>query len=276
MPEGDTVWRQARDLRAVLEGQVLTASDFRIPAHATLDLSGRVVESVQSRGKHLMMYVDADHPRDRVVIHSHLLMEGHWDIYPLAGNGRQARWRRPAHTARVVLQTRLASAVGFSLGVLEVLPEALAGDAVDHLGPDLLGPDWDAQEALRRLLADPGEPVGLALLDQQKIAGIGNVYRSDLCFLGGVHPAIPVAQVPDLLRIVSLAKRLLEANKDRSGRSTTGGPARGDAAFWVYGRAGRPCKRCGATVQHAKILDPAHPVRAPRDIYWCPRCQPEP
>lgn len=267
MPEGDTVWRQARDLRAVLEGQTLLVSDFRVPACATLDFSGEVVSAVESRGKHLLMKVGGH------VIHSHLSMEGHWDIYPVAANGRAARWRRPAFTARVVLQTEQVAAVGFSLGTLEVLPEALAGNAVGHLGPDLLGPGWDAAEALRRLLAEPARPVGLALLDQRNLAGIGNIYRNELCFLGGVHPAAPVAEVPDLPRMVGLAKRLLEANKDRPVRATTGGPARGDAALWVYGLAGKPCKRCGSLIRHSTLGDPAFPTRAARDIYWCPRCQ---
>ena len=267
VPEGDTVWRQARDLRAALEGQVLTACDFRVPAFATLDLSGETVTAVQSRGKHLLMHVGAH------IIHSHLSMEGHWDIYPAPGAGQRVRWRRPAFTARVILQTQLVSAVGFSLGTLEVLPSALVGNAVGHLGPDLLGPDWDAAEAEHRLLADPGRAIGLALLDQRNLAGIGNIYRNELCFLGGVHPAVPVGEVPDLPRMIELAKRLLEANKDRSVRSTTGGPARRDAAMWVYGLAGKPCKRCGSLIRHSSMSDPAFPVRAARDIYFCPQCQ---
>ena len=270
MPEGDTVWRQAKDLRAVLEGRELVSSDFRVPAHATLDLAGSTVTSVQSRGKHLLMFVAGR------VIHSHLSMEGHWDINPVDANGRSAKWRRPGFTARVVLQTSAAAAVGFSLGTLEVLPESLLGDAVGHLGPDLLGPDWDADEALRRLLADPGRAVGLALLDQRNLAGIGNIYRNELCFLGGVHPATAVGEVPTVPRMLGLAKRLLEANKDRPARSTTGGPARGDAASWVYGLAGKPCKRCGSLIRHGTLADPAFPARGARDIYWCPRCQPGP
>ncbi len=270
MPEGDTVWRQARDLRAVLEGQVLTLSDFRVPAFATLDLSGETVAAVQSRGKHLLMFIGAH------VIHSHLSMEGHWDIYPLATSARAARWRRPAFTARVVLQTQQVSAVGFSLGKLEVLPAAAVSDVVGHLGPDLLGPDWDATEAMRRLLAEPERAVGLALLDQRNLAGIGNVYRNDLCFLGGVHPATPTGEVTELARMVELAKRLLEANKNRPKRSTTGGPARGEAAAWVYGLAGKPCKRCGSLIRYATLADPAYPTQVARDIYWCPHCQPTP
>ncbi|NVM98949.1 Fpg/Nei family DNA glycosylase [Arthrobacter sp. SDTb3-6] len=280
MPEGDTVWRQARDLHAALAGQVLTGCDFRVPQLATADFSGRMVQDVRSRGKHLLMRLAAGGPdRPAAVIHSHLALEGHWDIYP-AGNaagqpagGRAARWRRPAHTARAVLTTGRAVAVGFSLATLEVLSEEGARAAVGHLGPDLLGPDWDAEEALRRLRQAGELPVGLALLDQRNLAGIGNIYRNELCFLGGVHPETPVSLVPGLPRIVELARRLLEANKDRPVRSTTGGPARGDAALWVYGQAGRPCKRCGSLVRHAKMGDPAFPTHAARDIYWCPRCQ---
>lgn len=268
MPEGDTVWRQARDLRAVLEGQVLRSSDFRVPAFATVDFSGQAVTSVESRGKHLLMFV-AGH-----VIHSHLSMEGHWDIYPVALDGRSARWRRPAFTARAVLSTEQAQAVGFSLGTLEILPEALVGNAVGHLGPDLLGSDWDAVAALKRLRDRPGRAIGVALLDQRNLAGIGNIYRNELCFLGGVHPAADVVDVPDLPRMVERAKRLLEANKDRAARSTTGGPARGEAAMWVYGLAGKPCKRCGSRIRHGTLADPDFPLHAARDIYWCPRCQP--
>ncbi|MGO4383442.1 Fpg/Nei family DNA glycosylase [Specibacter sp. RAF43] len=276
MPEGDTVWRQARNLDAALRGRALTGCDFRVPALATVDFTGRVVASVRSRGKHLLMAVHepaAASPGH--VIHSHLAMEGTWDIYP-AGPGRDPRWRRPAHTARAVLRTEDAVVVGYSLGTLEVWTDAEAGHALDHLGPDLLGPDWDAREALRRLTAGPDRPVGLALLDQRNLAGIGNIYRNELCFLGRVHPETPVAGVPELPRLVELAKRLLEANKDRPGRSTTGGPARGDAAVWVYGLAGRPCKRCGTLIRHGKLADPTTPTHAARDIYFCPRCQPGP
>lgn len=281
MPEGDTVWRQAKTLNTALAGQILTRCDLRVPAIATVDFTGRTMASVRSCGKHLLMFVgdlvgtanDGGHAAE-CVIHSHLSMEGIWDIYPVPPNGRPARWRRPAHTARAVLSTATATAVGFSLGLLEVLPAARLGDAVGRLGPDLLGPDWDAAEALRRLATDPARPIGLALLDQRNLAGVGNIYRNELCFLGGVHPETPVAGVPNLARILDLAKRLLEANKDRPVRSTTGGPARGDASLWVYGLAGKPCKRCGSLIRHAKMADPAAPTHAARDIYFCPRCQP--
>lgn len=268
MPEGDTVWRQARDLRAVLAGEELISCDFRVPAYATLDLSGETVDAVESRGKHLLMFVGG------LVVHSHLSMEGHWDIYPAPTGGRPTRWRKPAFAARVVLVSHLATAVGFSLGKLEVLRKEEVENAVGHLGPDLLGPGWDTDQALLRILADPTRAVGLALLDQRNLAGIGNIYRNELCFLGKVHPAVPVAQVPSLERIIDLAKRLLEANKDRPRRATTGGPAQRDAALWVYGLAGKPCKKCGSIIRHDTMADPEFPLRAARDIYFCPRCQP--
>lgn len=269
MPEGDTVWRQATLLRSALAGRVLTGCDLRVPAFATVDFSGSTVDRVEARGKHLLIFVAGQ------VVHSHLSMEGIWEVYPPASPGNRAvRWHRPAHTARAVLSTEAATAVGFSLGLLEVLPADRLEDAVGHLGPDLLGPDWDPQEALRRLAADPARPVGLALLDQRNLAGIGNIYRNELCFLARVHPETPIGLLPDLPRLVDLAKRLLEANKDRPRRSTTGGAAAGDAAAWVYGLAGKPCKRCGSLIRHGKQADPAFPARQPRDIYFCPHCQP--
>lgn len=267
MPEGDTVWRQAKHLNLALAGRTLTGCDLRVPAYATVDFTGSVVEKVSSRGKHLLMFVTA--PGGPAVIHSHLSMEGIWQIYPLT----RPRWHRPAFTARAVLRNDAVTAVGFSLGLLEVLPAAELENAVGHLGPDLLGPDWDAAEALRRLTADPDRPVGLALLDQRNLAGIGNIYRNEICFRARVHPATPMRLIPDPGVLVQLARTMLEVNKDRA-RSTTGGPARGDAASWVYSLAGKPCKRCGTLIRHAKLGDPAAPTQAPRDIYFCPHCQP--
>jgi endonuclease-8 len=267
VPEGDTVWRQARQLDAALTGRQLTICDVRVPAFATVDFTGSTVDAVESRGKHLVIRT-AGH-----LIHSHLKMEGTWHIYP-AGPG--VRWRRPAHTARCILGTEASTAVGFSLGLLEIVPADQEDSILGYLGPDLLGPDWDAELALQRLLARPERAVGVALLDQRNLAGIGNVFRSELCFLVGIHPELPIGQVPDLPRLVALSKRLLEANKARTNRSTTGGPARGDAAMWVYGRAGRPCRRCGTTVRHDTSADPDAPTQQPRDIYYCPHCQPVP
>lgn len=254
MPEGDNVYLAARNLNEILAGRILTRCDIRVPAFATVDLTGQRVDEVVSRGKHLLMRV-GEH-----TIHTHLKMEGSWHIYR-AGT----RWRRPDWQARIILANAQWQAVGFQLGIVEVLPRAAEASAVGHLGPDLLGPDWDPALALRRLLARPEVPVGLALLDQSTMAGLGNVYRSELCFLRGVLPTRPVGEVPQPEKLVDLAHRLIDANKNRTGRTTTG--ALRGATSWVYGRAGKPCLRCGTTIARGSLGEPA------RETFWCPHCQ---
>ena len=160
------------------------------------------------------------------------------------------------------------------MGLLEVLPRDAEEEVVGYLGPDLLGPDWDAEEVLRRIRAAPDRAIGLALLDQRNLAGVGNVYRNELCFLRGVLPTRPVGAVPDLPRMVELAKRALEANKNRGDRTLTGDTRRG-MQDWVYGRTGRPCRRCGTPVRGGTLGDAVRPGRGAtdRETYWCPRCQ---
>ncbi|MBG6055690.1 endonuclease-8 [Salinibacterium sp. CAN_S4] len=257
MPEGDTVYRSAKNLAAVFDGTVLTRCDIRVPKFATVDLSGQVIDEVVSRGKHLLMRVG------EYTFHSHLKMEGSWHIYP---NG--ARWRRPEWQARAIIANADHTAVGFELGLFEVVNRDNEDDVVGYLGPDLLGPDWDADRAIANLTSDPGREIGLALLDQRNLAGLGNVYRCELCFLRGVLPTRPVAEVNDVPGMVALAKRLIEANKDRTERTTTG-RLRGDTD-WVYGRAGRPCLRCGTRILKGALGD--NPLQL-RDTYWCPNCQ---
>jgi endonuclease-8 len=258
VPEGDTVYRAAHRLHTALAGKVLTRSDFRVPQFATLDLTGRVVDAVVPRGKHLL------HRIGDVTVHSHLKMEGRWDVYAPGD-----RWRRPAHQARAVLDAADVSTVGFSLGVLEVVPRDHETDVVGYLGPDLLGPDWDADVALANMTRDPERPVGLALLDQRVMAGLGNVYRNELCFLRGVLPTRPVGEVRDVPRMVALASRLIVANRDRSARVTTGVDKPGQR-FWVYNRAGKPCRRCGTPIRYGELGESELTLR---DTYWCPRCQ---
>ncbi|MGN6252822.1 MAG: Fpg/Nei family DNA glycosylase [Marmoricola sp.] len=256
MPEGDTVWQAARRLRR-LDGQTLTGSDFRTPALATRDLSGRQVLTTTSRGKHLLTRVEGG-----LSLHSHLGMDGGWTVGP-AGE----RWRRPAYLVRVVLSTATDQAVGHELQ-LDLVRTEDEDTFVGHLGPDLLGPDWDAAEAVRRIAAHPDEPIAAALMDQRNLAGIGNVYKAEICFLLGIDPHTPVRALPDLDRVVALAKRLLEANRERSGRVTTGDQRRGRRT-WVYGRRG-PCLRCGTLLRH----DELGPVGQERGTWWCPSCQP--
>ncbi|BDH55546.1 Fpg/Nei family DNA glycosylase [Tsukamurella sp. PLM1] len=269
MPEGDTVHNLAARLRPVLAGNVLTACDIRVPRYAGVDLTGRTVGSVTARGKHLL--IDAD----GAVIHSHLKMEGQWHVYRPG-----ERWRRPAHTARAVLAVAGAQVVGFSLGKLEVLTPAEADGALAHLGPDPLGPDWNPARVAANLAAEPGRPVGLALLDQRILAGVGNVYRNELCFLSGAHPATPVEGCGDLRALAGDAARLLRANLGHGRRVTTGvdrngmrarGAASGPAHF-VYDRARRPCLRCGTAIVAGSLGGAGDPERT---IWWCPRCQPQ-
>ena len=252
------VWRTARQLDAALSGRVLTRSDFRVPRFALSDLAGRAVTETISRGKHILTRVDGG-----MTVHTHLRMDGSWRIRPAADHtGRD-------HRIRLVLANDRWQAVGYLLGEVAVLPTAGEHRAVGHLGPDLLGPDWDTAEAVRRLGEQPDRPIGEALLDQRNLAGIGNLYKSELLFLRGIDPWRPVRDVTDLRPMVELAKRLLEANSERVGQVTTGVDRPGQQS-WVYGRAGRPCRRCGTPVRSAAQGDEARE----RLTFWCPRCQP--
>jgi len=273
VPEGDSVYKAAAKLRAALDQQVLTRTDFRVPAFATLDLSGHTVTSVVPRGKHLLIRVaegsddaagPASEPDSGLTIHSHLKMEGVWKIY---ANGE--RWRKPSYLARGVLSTATKTAVGFELGLLEVVPTASEDSIVGHLGPDLLGPDWDADLALANLLSDPARPVALALLDQRNLAGLGNVYANELSFLRGFRPDTPIGEVADPKRLVALAFKAIMVNKDRPIRNLTGLP-RGKPRYWVHGRRGEACLRCGTRIESD------HLGTCPTDTrftWWCPSCQ---
>ena len=261
MPEGDTVYRAAASLDRALTGHTLTLTDFRVPALATVDLRGGTVSGTLSRGKHLLTRIDRE--RDWT-LHTHLKMEGSWHVY-LAGQ----RWRRPEVQARVVLGTEGRTAVGFQLGLVELVPREAEADLLAHLGPDLLGPDWDEDRALANLRADPQRPIGQALLDQRNLAGIGNMYMAELCFTMGVHPAASVSEVTDLRRMVRRARQMLEVNKERAIQSTTGS-LRERERMWVYRRDKSPCLRCGTPIRVEMLGEPGRE----RAAYWCPRCQP--
>ncbi|WP_419998381.1 Fpg/Nei family DNA glycosylase [Streptomyces boninensis] len=260
MPEGDTVYRAAQRLHQALGNHRLTRCDLRVPKLATADLTGRLVIETASRGKHLLTRIEGG-----LTLHSHLRMDGAWQIY-----AEGDRWRGgPGHQIRAILGNDHHTAVGYRLPVLELLRTTDEDQAVGHLGPDLLGPDWDPDEAERRLLATPDRPLGEALLDQRNLAGIGNVYKSELCFLIQTSPYAPVSAAPNPTRLIELAKKLLEANKDRQARVTTPS-ARPDRRLWVYGREGKPCHRCRTPIRKAEQGQPP----ADRVTYWCPTCQP--
>jgi endonuclease-8 len=260
MPEGDTVWLAAKRLDAALAGRPLRRFELRVPRFATADLAGRTVTGVSARGKHLLARVDGG-----VTLHSHLRMDGEWRIYP----GGASWSRRPAHQIRAVLANEEWAAVGYRVHDIALVDTAREDTLVGHLGPDLLGPDWDPEEAVRRLAAQPERAVGEALLDQRNLAGIGNMYKAEILYLHGLHPWAPTAAAPDLRAVVDTAHRLLFANRDHPEQSTTGSTRR-DQQHWVYGRAGRPCRRCGTRVE---VADQGQPPQA-RVTYWCPSCQP--
>jgi endonuclease-8 len=259
MPEGDVVWRTARELHQALAGRVLVRSDFRVPRYATTNLTGRAVTEAISRGKHLLIRVDGD-----VTVHTHLKMDGSWRVSQASG------YPPRDHRVRLVLANDTWQAVGRQLGIVEVIGTSRESLAVGHLGPDLLGPDWDAGEAIRRLGADPARVIGEAMMDQRSLAGIGNLYKAETLFLRGISPWRPVKDVDALPDLVELARRLLEANKQRIDQVTTGNTARGEQT-WVYGRSGRPCRRCGTTIRRAE----QGPEAQERVTFWCPRCQPD-
>ncbi|GID95414.1 Fpg/Nei family DNA glycosylase [Amorphoplanes digitatis] len=261
MPEGDTVWNTARVLERALLGDVLTGCDLRVPQLATTDLTGWTVAESGSRGKHLLLRLTNG---DRAMtLHSHLRMDGAWRTYPTG-----ERWSgRPAHLIRVVLRTDRAAAVGYHLHEVALLPTAHEGALLGHLGPDLLGADWDEAEAARRIAASPDAPIGEALLDQRNLAGIGNLYKAEILFLRGLWPWTPVSAVPDIEGTVRLAQKLVASNRGRWTQTTTGSLRRGETNY-VYGRRAQPCRRCGSAIQKEDQEE--------RVTYWCPRCQPKP
>ncbi len=262
MPEGDTVRNTADALTRALAAQVIERSDFRVPALATVNLSGwRIIECV-SRGKHLLLRLVSETGTTRT-LHSHLRMDGTWRTFKPG-----ERWHgRPAHTIRVVLTTASTVAVGYHLHELRLLPTSEEPALLAHLGPDLLGSDWDADAAVRRISAKPGREIADALLDQRNLAGIGNLYKSEALFLRGVWPWQRVAEVTELESLVTLSQQLVASNVGRWTQSTTGSVRRGEEN-WVYGRPGRPCRRCGTLIERKLQGDDD------RVTFWCPSCQP--
>ena len=278
VPEGDSVYQLARRLRFV-EGCEVTHTSIRVPNYAVASFDGARCRRVWPYGKHLFMQFDEQ------ILHTHLKMEGTWAFHP-AGT----RWKKPGYTARVVLRLwsqALAARgfdevelVGHSLGFVKVYDAAELEAHTGHLGPDVLGTQWDPQgrdEAVRRVLARPERSVGAALMDQTNLAGIGNEYRAEICFLCGVHPETTVAAVgkAGVDKLVDTSRALMWANKDSPLRVTTGVRRPGENAY-VFGRYSKPCRRCGTLIEKSTLGgdDPLAPGELERIIWWCPRCQP--
>lgn len=272
------VWRTAQRLNAALAGDELVVSDLRWPSLATVDLTGRTVREVVSAGKHLLTRLspreDGAGPGARpLTLHSHLRMEGSWSLHRTGGRRYPARSQ---DNIRAVLGTRRWTAVGHRLGMLDLVPTSGESTLVGHLGPDVLGPDWDREGVVEAVLADaagPCRPIGEVLLDQRVLAGVGTFYMSEALFLRGISPWTPSGDLDRaaVTALVDLVRRLLRVNAARPVQVTTGEDRPGRRC-WVHARSGRPCLRCGTTVRVARIGAPPRE----RVAFSCPVCQPGP
>ena len=270
MPEGDTLFRTAAGLRPYLVGRRVTAARTGGPGAVpqVSRIVGSEITAVEALGKNLLIRFD-----NGLEVRTHLKMNGSWHRYRPG-----ERWRRPPARARLVIEVPGAVAVCFDAPVVELLEQRAEAihPSIGRLGPDLLARDFDAAEALRRL-RDPARAalqIAEALVDQRALAGIGNVYRSEVLWLERIAPSTLVADLDDetLSRLVATARRLLLANAERGRgpeRVTTGADRRAIGPLYAYGRAGRPCRRCGTAIASTR-----HGRDLPRTTYWCPTCQP--
>lgn len=266
MPEGDTIYKIASALRPHLEGREIVRARGAARGPRLDGLTGSTLTDIQPMGKHLIMRFS-----NGLALHTHLRMTGSWHRYAPG-----MPWRKPAHQAVVVLETRESVVVCFQAPVVELLDEGTVSRrrAIATLGPDILAPSFDRAEALHRLRAPvrAALTLGEALLDQRAVAGVGNEYKSEILFIERLDPWLTVGAVDDnvLKRVLATAERLLRFNVEpgRAGRVTTGrSAATHGSRVWVYGRAGRPCFRCGERVQRRIAGEQA------RVTFWCPRCQ---
>jgi endonuclease-8 len=290
MPEGDTVRRSAGRLHLALAGRELTRAELRWPSLGAVQLAGRTVIEVVAYGKHILTRlagapIGSDLPDAEIplTLHSHLRMDGSWRV---AATGPSS-WPAAARPGvRAALANPEWTAVGRTLGMLDLVATADESSLIGHLGPDILADDfadpaaaWGITEALRRLVAVPGEAVGAALLDQRNLAGIGTFYMSEALFSKGISPWTPIREVADLAAVVERARRMLATNVVRATPSTTGDLRNGNRQY-VHARSGSPCRRCGTPVRVAMIevyhRTPGQTAGVERTAFYCPRCQPGP
>jgi endonuclease-8 len=274
MPEGDTIYRSARTLKAALAGRIITGFRTVLPhlsrVNVDTPLAGRTVDDVVSRGKHILMFFSGD-----LILRTHMRMHGAWHLYRPG-----ERWKQPGRDMRIVIGTDAFEAVAFRVPIAEFRTAATLerDDVIQSLGPDLLDDNPDLGEAVARLRALGAVPLGDALLNQRAVAGIGNVFKSEICFAAGVSPfgavsSLDEATVRDVLEI---ARQQLRTNVPDArtaalamwtGRRRTTGRVHPAQALWVYGRAGAPCRRCATRIEMAKQGPDA------RVTYYCPNCQ---
>lgn len=277
MPEGDTIFRSARALNRALAGKTVTRFDTALAPLASVNdntpITGRIIEKVESRGKWLIMHFSGD-----LMLVTHMLMSGSWHIYRTG-----ERWRQPKSRMRAVIATADFEAVAFNVPVAQfhTARSLERSTMVPKLGPDLLSEDFSETEARSRLMAQADSDVADALLNQRVMAGLGNVYKSEVCFACQVNPFRKVSTLTanEVDCILDRSRKFMAANvADGAGdgiityigpRRTTHAANQGER-LWVYGRQGRECRRCGATVLMRKQGSGA------RSTYWCPECQPMP
>jgi endonuclease-8 len=278
MPEGDTIFRTARTLGRALGGKPITGFRSTYPLLTRFDddtpLTGQLVDSVESRGKWLLIHFSGGG-----TLATHMLMSGSWHIYRPG-----ERWQKPRTDMRIVIENSEYHAIGFKVPVAEMhTPQSLARDRrIPGAGTDVLSPEFDADAAVGRLLAHADEEVGDVLLHQKVLAGVGNVFKSEVCFVTGLNPFRTVATLTheQAVEAITVARRQLKANvmEDSGdtlvtyrgrGRRTTN-ESNPTASHWVYGRKGEPCRSCGEPIRK-RIQGPDARV-----TFWCPRCQPMP
>jgi len=264
LPEGDTIFKTAAALRPLLVGQPVLSARASRPGPAIERVIGARVAAVEPLGKHMLIRFD-----NGLALHTHLRMGGSWHRYAPG-----ERWRRPAWQARVVLEVPEHVVVCFSAPVVELMPDravAIHG-GLQRLGPDLLSDSFDGHAALQRLRSHPDTEIAEALLDQTNLAGIGNVFKSEILFIDRVNPWTHVSALTDsdLQRLVSTAQTLLRQNvaPGQPHRITTRVDAAGRGSLWVYSRPNQPCLRCGTPIRSQRQ------GRLSRLTYWCPTCQP--
>lgn len=275
MPEGDTIFRAARTLAAALQGKAVTRFDAAY-AHlraANIDrpMVGRTVEKVHAVGKHLLMNFSGD-----VILRTHMRMNGSWHIYR-----PHERWQRPAGAMRVLVGTEDFVAVGFDIPVaqFETAASLARDEGMRRLGSDYLSPTFDVEQVVSVLRGHADDIMADAVLDQSVAAGAGNVFKCEVLFLERIHPLTRVRDVGEegLRAVVALTQKLLRANvADGKGdgivtnfglRNTTS-RSQASERLWVYGRGGKPCRRCGAAIEVH------HLGKHARLTYLCPVCQP--
>jgi endonuclease VIII len=275
MPEGDTIFRSARALNQALAGATVTGFETvyapLASVHDNAPVTGRTIEKVESRGKWLLIHFSGD-----LILVTHMLMSGSWHIYRTG-----ERWRRNRPHMRIVIRTRDFEAVAFDVPVarFHTARSLERTTAIPKLDLDVLGPQFSEDDAVARMRAQASDAVADVLLNQQVMAGLGNVFKSEVCFACKVNPFRAVASLTDaeLNCLVATARKMMAANVlessgDRvttyTGARRTTGHADPAARVWVYGRQGQPCRRCGAAILMRRQGTGA------RSTYWCPECQP--